>query len=341
MNQQNVEQSREIVSVDIRSDLLNALKSLEKIDSDKNKKVLPNIRHALWLRRVYQEVKKAGNITLEFKVDKAIKEGLKKGDYIRKGGVIVRKSDHTVVKWLEEVKIAKAGKALNITTIALDIISEIALNEKLKEIQAKLETIEEYSEAEHWHSFLDGSSSLAAAIRLTGNTDHRKQLLYDARRSFEAAKNKNIVLLNKKIEKIDVLYEEFLSAKIDNHRVAEKIFANIREVFPIVSLIVQCYRAQSRIYEQLNDLINTRAMSQESVAFAAGIHEYLYSLTKGRVLEKKRREVWDGYVKLSKKLFWPGLIYKKVLKKDLPLGPISPDFYFAKWRGEETKMISL
>ncbi|MCK4446862.1 MAG: hypothetical protein KAW56_07255, partial [Candidatus Marinimicrobia bacterium] len=282
-----------------------------------------------------QEIKKVGKITVEFKVDKAIKEGLKNGNYIRKGGVIIKKADHTVVKWLKEVKIAKAGKALNIATVALDVVSEIALNEKLKEIQAKLETIEEYSVAEHWHSFLDGSSSLTAAIRLTENNDHRKQLLYDARRSFESAKNKNTVLLNKKIEKIDLLYDEFLSAKIDNHRVAEKIFIKIKEVFPIVSLIVQCCRAQARIFEQLNDLINARAMSQEALDFMAGVHEYLYLLTKGRVLEKKRKEVWDGYVNLSKKFFWPGLIYKKVLKKDLPLESISPEFYFAKWRGKK------
>ena len=336
MNQQHVEQHSEIVSIDIKKDLLNALRNFDKPVSINNEKtVLPDIKHGLWLQRVYQEIKKARNITVEFKVDKAIKEGLKNGYYIRKGGVIVKKADHTVVRWLEDVKIAKAGKAMNIATVALNIVSEIALNEKLKEIQAKLETIEEYSVAEHWHSFLDGSSSLKAAIRLTENSDHRKKLLYDSRRSFESAKNKNIVLLNKKIEKIDRLYDEFLSAKIDNHRIAEKIFIIIKEVFPIVSLIVQCCRAQARIFEQLNDLTNAKAMSQEALDLMAGVHEYLYSLTKGKNLEKKRKEKWDSYVKHSKKLFLTGLIYKKVFKKDPSLESISPDFYFAKWLGKK------
>ena len=179
-----------------------------------NKSTALNTKPGTWVPRLIQEIKKSKNLIVEFKVDKGIKEGLKNGSYLRKGGVIVKKSDNTVVKWLEEVRFAKAGKALNIATVAIDILSEVALNEKLKEIQNQLELIEEYSEAEHWKSFLDGRSTLLAAARIKEKNDHRKELLYDARRSFESAKSKNIVLLKKKKDKINELCEKFDTAKV-------------------------------------------------------------------------------------------------------------------------------
>jgi hypothetical protein len=333
MNQDLIKKDDELESFDIKADMLRAVEKMDKnFSSSDNKRTSLSIRQNTWIPRLIQEIKKSKNLIIEFKVDKGIKEGLKNASYIRKGGVIVKKSDNTVVKWLEEVKLAKSGKALNIATVAIDILSEVALNEKLKEIQNQLERIEEYSEAEHWKSFLDGRSALLAAARIKEKNDHRKELLYDARRSFESAKSKNIVLLNKKKDKINELYEKFDAAKLDNHKVALNILKKTKEIFPVLSMIVQCYRAQAKIYEQLDDLANAEAMSREALEVQADIYEYLYSLIKERALEINRKEKWDSYVKFSKKVFLPGFVYKKISKKELPIEGISPDFYFAKWR---------
>lgn len=331
MDKNQLKQTGEIVKQDIREDVLKTFKDINKSYSNDQRIFLPKIKQGLGLRRLHQEIKRTKNLIVEFKVDKTIKEGLKNKDLIRKGGVIVNKKNHTVVKWLDEVKLTKAGKALNIGTIALDVLSEVALNEKLKQIQAKLETIEGYSEAEHWHSFLDGTAHLKSALRVTGNSDHQKQLLYDARRSFESAKSKNIVLLKKRLEKIDLLYEKYLNTKIDNHKLAQNIFNEIRTVFPILNLVVQCCRAQAKIFESLNDLTNATAMIQEAVQSQADVYDYLYSLAKGGELKKNRKEIWSRYTKMSKKYFWPNWIYKKVAKKELPIESIAPEYYFARW----------
>jgi hypothetical protein len=138
--------------------------------------------------------------------------------------------------------------------------------------------------------------------------------------------------LNKKKDKINKLYEKFDAAKLDNHKVALNILKKTKEIFPVLSMIVQCYRAQAKIYEQLDDLANAEAMSREALEVQADIYEYLYSLIKERALEINRKEKWDSYVKFSKKVFLPGFVYKKISKKELPIEGISPDFYFAKWR---------
>jgi hypothetical protein len=294
-----------------------------------------NFKQNSLITRLSNELKNSKNLIVEFKVDKAIKEGLKSGRYTRKGGVIVNTADNTVVKWLEEVKFAKAGKALNIATIAIDIFSEFALNEKLKEIKNMIETIEDYSEAEHWRSFLDGSSAFSASLRINQNDDNQKQYLHDARRSFESAKSKNIVLFKKKLEKINDLIKRFDSARFDNHNTAMKILEKINEIFPISSLIVQCFRNQVKIYELLGDLNNAKAMSQEAVRFQATVYEYLYSLAKDKVLEKNRKELFDNYVKLSKRYFFTGFLYNKFLKKKLELESLDPIFYLAKSKGKK------
>jgi len=260
MNQDLIKKDDDFVSFDIKAEMLRAVEKMDKNVSISDNKSTPlSIRQNTWIPRLCQEIKKSKKLIVEFKVDKGIKEGLKNGSYFRKGGVIVKKSDNTVVKWLEEVRFPKSGRALNIATVAIDILSEVALNEKLKEIQNQLERIEDYSEAEHWKSFYDGRSSLLAASRTKENNDHRKELLYDARRSFESAKSKNIVLLNKKRDKINELCKKFDAAKLDNHKVALNILKKTQEIFPVLSLIVQCYRAQAKIYEQLDDLANAEA----------------------------------------------------------------------------------
>jgi hypothetical protein len=76
-------------------------------------------------------------------------------------------------------------------------------------------------------------------------------------------------------------------------------------------------------------------MSQEALESQAEIYEYLYPLTKEKTLEINRKEKWDSYVKLSKKVFLPGLVCKKLFRKELPIEGISPDFYLAKWRGKK------
>ena len=70
----------------------------------------------------------------------------------------------------------------------------------------------------------------------------------------------------------------------------------MQEIFPVLSLIVQCCRAQAKIYEQLDDIANAKAMSREALDAQAQIYEYLYSLTKERTLEINRKEKFDDHI---------------------------------------------
>ena len=336
MDQKQIEPKIETVSIDIKAEMLKALEDMGKNNfKDCKAGSQVNFKQSSLITRLSNELKNSKNLIVEFKVDKAIKEGIKSGRYTRKGGVIVNTADNTVVKWLEEVKFAKAGKAINIATVAIDIFSEYALNEKLKEIKNMLETIEDYSEAEHWRSFLDGSSAFTASLRIKQNDDNRRQYLHDARRNFESAKNKNIVLLKKKYEKINDLINVYISEKLDNHKTAMKILEKINEIFPISSLIIQCFRNQVKIYELLGDFDNAKAMSQDAVRFQEAVYEYLYPLLEDKVLEQNRKEKFDRYVKLSKRYYFTGFFYNKVLKKELQLESLEPIFYLAKSKGEK------
>lgn len=332
MNQKQIERDHETVPVDIKEEILRALQDMDKRVSVGDKiGSLTDIKHGSWVTRLSKEIKNSKKLIVEFKVDKTIKKGLKSGRYTRRGGVIVNTADNTVVKWLEEVKFAKAGKALNIAAIALDIFSEIALNEKLKELENKLETVKELAEAEHWQSLYNGLNDISAAIKAE-DKDHRRKLLYDAREGFRSAKSKNDVLLYKKIEKINELLGKFNSTRFDNHKLALKILEEINKIFPILSQIILCCRAQGKIYEQLGDLNNAKTLSKDALGYQAAIYDYLYPLLKEKTLEIERKEIWDSYVKFREKILGPASVYNILFSKREKVKAITPEFYIAKWR---------
>ena len=105
MNQRLIKIDDELVSFEIKAEMVRAVENMDKNVSIGDNKSMPlSIRQSNWIPNLIQEIKKSKNLTVKFKVDKGIKEGLKSGSYIRKGGVIVKKSDNTVVKWLEEIR---------------------------------------------------------------------------------------------------------------------------------------------------------------------------------------------------------------------------------------------
>jgi len=319
---------------DILSTLENHKKELSRGNNNK-----PNVKHGLWLKRTYDEIKKVGKIVVEFKVEKKIIDGLKNRKYMRKGGVIVDSSSKRVVKWLEEAKVvSKTTKALNLTAIAIDVFAEYVLNEKLKAIEKKLENIEEITMAEHWHSFLDGKSSLSAALNVYNNDAHKKQLFYDSRKSFESAKNKNLILLNKKIEKVYELYTIFSSCKITNIDEALEILEAIKDIYPILFIITQCYRSLAKVYESLQDYSNSSYMRKESLNIQMYVYDSLYPFIKDPKIEEEKKDLYDLIAKAEDTTFYKvcqkaditNVIYSKIFGKEIPLIIREPEIYFAK-----------
>jgi len=256
--------------VDIKTELL-------PIIEGKSKRKSLNLRHGKWVAETLEKASKSSGLTVQFTVDRVIMKGLESGEFIRKGGVIVRRDNKRVVTWLREAKLSRATKILNVSRIALDIVSEYAVTEKLKEIHREIREIKDFTEALYWDSFRDGISTFQAILKADERADHKKNLLLDARRNFENAKNRNIHLLGTKKNHIDSLRDRYPKKMFGNSRISREMLIATRDMLPLIPVIVLCHRLMAQIYEQLDDWPNAEAMRFKGLDFLAGEHNYLRS----------------------------------------------------------------
>ena len=148
-----------------------------------------SLNNARLVPHLFSKMTHGGKLVVEFDLPKAIKIGLESGEYVRKGGVIVTSEGHKVVHWLKEGKALRhVGTAVNVLCIFVDILSQILLNEKLKQIQIQLDRIEDYVKAEHYSTFLNAHETLKAALNAS-ESGYRVNLFRESRRYFLEARN--------------------------------------------------------------------------------------------------------------------------------------------------------
>lgn len=152
-----------------------------------------------------------------FDIPNDIRLGLKTGEYIRKGGVIVNNKGQ-VVKWLNDGKLVKeSGQVIeNISNIAriaesaINIATVILLNEKLKQIQETVLSIDENVEILSFNNLLSANDLLR---RSEGIVDKQIQIseLSTARNHYVQANNIYKQKINKALEKASKHREEYFS----------------------------------------------------------------------------------------------------------------------------------
>jgi hypothetical protein len=241
---------------------------------------LKQVRNVPQLGAVFDRVAQGGKIAVDFDVPAAIKAGLESGEYIRKGGVIVTSKGHRVFKWLEEGKVVRVGQAVNVLTVFVNVWSDYVLNEKLKQIQEQLTKIEDYVEAEHYAPLLNAHVSLKAA--LTAQIEaNRTQHFFHAQHSFMTARNKTRILLNKKVPRLHQELKEFENAYFDNESELGRIYDLLDEMTTMAGTITHCYKAEARIFENLNDFPNAERSRVEGLNFQLDFCEYAGSLVRG------------------------------------------------------------
>ena len=214
-------------------------------------------------------------IAAEFEVPEAIKTGLETGQYLRKGGVIVTADGQQVVHWLQEGRVVRhVGMAVNVLSFFLDVLNQILLNNKLKQIQDQLDKTEDYLKAEHYSTFLNAHSSFKAALKAT-EIGYQIKLFQDARRYFQEARNKSFVLFREKAKKVHNELLSFDGRWIDNKQELSVIYHTLGEMADLTDRISHSYRAEARICEALDEIPSAEELHNEALNFQAASFEFI------------------------------------------------------------------
>ncbi len=238
------------------------------------------INNAKTLLKAVDRVAQGGKLVITLDVPKWVKTGLETGQYIRKGGVIVTSEGHHVKWWLKEAKVSRLGKTVTFATIFVDILSEILLNRKLKEIQVQLESIEDYIKAEHLSPLLDAHEDLRTALGMKDPTK-RQAVFWKARDNFRTARGKNITLFNIKKGRIHKEIHVFVGSQFSNKGELEHIYKCLSEMLVLANTIVHCYQAEARIFETLEEPGQAERLRVECMNFQLALYEYTGFIVHG------------------------------------------------------------
>jgi hypothetical protein len=156
-------------------------------------------------------------IKVIFDIPRNIQIALDSGEYIRRGGVIVDKKGK-IVMWLRDGHlinesgqiIEKIGNFARIAESAINIATVILLNEKLKQIQMTVQSIDENVEILSFNNLLSANDLLR---RSEGIVDKQIQIseLSTARNHYVQANNIYKQKINKALEKASKHREEYFS----------------------------------------------------------------------------------------------------------------------------------
>jgi hypothetical protein len=236
--------------------------------------VRTGLKNADLLAKVFDKVTQGGRIVVEFSVPRAIKQGIEAGEYIRKGGVIVTADAHHVVHWLREGSVVrKTAHAVRPLTVLIDLWSEYALNEKLKQISIQLERIEGKIDAGYLALFRSAHDSLKKALT-TQNAKNQNAWFLESLHRFEDARNQSIERLKAVVTGVDDYLHRYNNAAFHNYWDLLSIYESLETIPDLADRITHCYRAESGIFERLNDPENGIERRTQTLNFQLAICEY-------------------------------------------------------------------
>ena len=230
---------------------------------------LRNVKHII---KVINQIPIEKSLKVVFDVPVHINEGLKTGRYIRNGGVIVQKEGKQVVHWLKEGK--KITRFGNVVFQAVEIFSEIALNEKLKQIQEQLNEITDYVKARH-HALIPSATENLRHALLTSDKHERKRLLSLAEKDLQTAKMEMKEFVKFRVEENHQKLLNFDKAWIHNDTEAKSIAHNINEILTLSQGISFCAQTQINIYEHLGDIAIAEDVRVQSLDYLSSVLQYV------------------------------------------------------------------
>ena len=217
-------------------------------------------------------------LVVAFEVPKKIQQGLRTGEYIRKGGVIVTSEKGQVVKWLKEGK--NISKLSTVVFSAIEIFSEIALNEKLKQIQHQLDEIAEYAKAKHDTLIPMAHESLRHAI-LSSIPSERTNFYHKAELDFQKAQNEMQLFAQNRIHKIHIELIKFNNARLSNVNNLKNICNNLNELIHISKGVAHCMEGRVAINTELGNIDVATDIKLKLVDFLSNVGEYTEYIIEG------------------------------------------------------------
>lgn len=271
-------------------------------------------------------------LKIVFDIPNDIRLGLKTGEYIRKGGVIVNNKGQ-VVKWLNDGKLVKeSGQVIeNISNIAriaesaINIATVILLNEKLKQIQETVQSIDENVEILSFNCLLSANDLLR---RSEGIVDKQIQIseLSSARKHYTDANNIYKQKINKALEKASKHREEYFSKFefnkypiLINPIIANKIKKSLDQkqikkmnkelgiAFEYVKVVILSYMGISKSYYLQNEKMQAVNVLEELQEFLVEFYDQISFYTD-------QKAIFDMEAKLHKLSI--SSIFNKLNKKN-------------------------
>jgi hypothetical protein len=255
-----------------------------------------SLNNARLVPQLLSKMTQGSKVVVEFEVPRAIRIGLESGEYIRKGGVIVTSKGHHVKHWLKEGKALRhVGMAVNALCIFVDILSQILLNEKLKQIQVQLDRIEDKLDAQLYHTYVAAHEALKAALNAT-EPSYRVELFKQSRYYFMEARSKSLLELRKKTERIHKELLTFDSNWIANKKELVSIYRMLEDVGDLTETISHCYKAEARICETLGEILSAEDLHNEALNFQAASCEFIDWFLNGEKSYSELEFVQGGIV---------------------------------------------
>ena len=210
-------------------------------------------------------------LLVSFDLPKRIQLGLQAGEYIRKGGVIVTSDKKQVVQWLREGK--KVSKLGTLAFSTLDIVSEIALNEKLKQIQNQLVEIEKYVKARHEAFIPMAHESLRHGL-LSSNPSEKANFFQKAESDFQKAQNEMLIFVQDIVRANHIELTNFNESRYSNVNDLKEICKNLNDLMRLSKGIAHCMEGRIAINTERGNVEVAADIKLKLVDYLTNVGEY-------------------------------------------------------------------
>lgn len=267
----------------IKDGVVIGVNALEKIKNLKNKHII--------------------NVNLE--IPKKFYEELRDGKVVRVGGSLKHPTKKVFRKHLEDIKpsgVHKLTKATNMIFFVTDILGQVLVDQKLRNIMNTVKEIDLKLDAQNRGAFLSAINQARELHSIQGDEELKKQRINSVLGELSGCEYLFTVIYENKWKEyieLDNSYCNSIKSRLTNASELKKMCRIGKEMSEYLEIIVLCKIARIRLWEMSGQFVLAKEKAFELVSFLCEkIDNYKDAFGYMALLTKKygynRR--WDGFV---------------------------------------------
>lgn len=232
----------------IKEGVVFGVNALEKIEKLKNKHII--------------------NVNLE--IPKKFYEELRDGKVVRVGGSLKHPTKNVFRKHLEDIKpsgVRKLTKAINVVSFATDVLGQVLVDQKLRDIMNTVKEIDLKLDAQNRGAFLSAIGQARELYSIQGDEELRKQRINSVLGELSGCEYLFTVIYENKWKEYIKLDNSYRTSLLTNTSELKKMCKIGKEMPEYLEIIALCKIARIRLWEMSGQPVLAKEKAFDLVSF--------------------------------------------------------------------------